>query len=81
MGSPLDPRVVDGGYVPILGGGESKEHAVRSRILCIDLYFEGPASWLARPATAGDVVTLSALEECWSESKTRQPESGEDAPA
>ena len=63
------------------GSGESKEQSVHRRIPCIDLYFEGPASRLARPATAGDVATLSALEECWSASKTRQPESGEDAPA
>ena len=47
---------------------------MRSRIRCIGLYFEGPASRLARPATAGDVALLSALEECWSESKTRQSE-------
>ena len=47
----------------------------------MDLYFESQASRLASPATAGDVVTVSALEEPWNASKTRQPESGKDASA
>ena len=67
--------------MPIPGCGEFKEQSMHSRILCVDLYFEGQASRLACGATAGDVVTSRALEEFGNEGKTRQSESGEDASA
>ena len=54
---------------------------MHSRILCIDLYFQGPSLRLAGRSTAGDVATLRALEELGSEGMTRQSESGEDASA
>ena len=73
--------MVDGRYGPIPGCGEFKEQALHSRILCIDLYFQGPSLRLAGRSTAGDVVTLRVLEEFGNEGKTRQSESGEDASA
>ena len=73
-------RLADGTYVRIPGSGESREHAVHSEVLCTDLYLDGRALRLA-PATAQDVRTSSESEESWNERMTRQPESGEDAPA
>ncbi len=74
-------RLADGKYVPIPGSGESKEQAVHSMVLSMDLYLDGQTLRLANPATAEEVPTSSALEECWKESKARESGSGEDAPA
>ena len=54
---------------------------MHSRIPCVDLYIQGPSLRLAGRSTAGDVVTLRALEGFGNEGKTRQSESGEDASA
>ena len=57
-------RLEDAEYVRIPGGGESKEHAVHSEILCTGLFLDGRSLQLAR-APARDVPSLSELREFW----------------
>ena len=65
-------RLADGKYVPIPGSGESKEHALQSSILGVDLYLDGQTLRLANPATSQEVPTSSELERFWRERHTSQ---------